>query len=139
MAAAIGTASRSKMTPALDGGSYDVPNITGPIVVQNPRKAYNGVPNVYLIPTAFSSEALGAIGNANPTFIHGPGLNQTDFGISKAVRFDEARSFLIRAEFFNIFNQAQFQNPVANFHSSQFGGTTAYPGRIGQVSAKFIW
>jgi hypothetical protein len=49
-------------------------------------------------------------------------------------------SFLIRGEFFNLFNHAQFQNPNGNFSSSTFNQVTSVlPGRIGQVSAKFMW
>jgi hypothetical protein len=45
-----------------------------------------------------------------------------------------------RAEFFNIFNHAQFMTPVGNFSSSQFGlVTSAQPPRIGQLALKFLW
>ena len=45
-----------------------------------------------------------------------------------------------RAEFFNIFNHAQFTNPSGNFNSSRFGlvGSARDP-RIGQLSLKFLW
>jgi hypothetical protein len=47
---------------------------------------------------------------------------------------------LIRGEFFNIFNHANFTGIVGNFSSSQFGtATNTLPARVGQVSAKFIW
>jgi hypothetical protein len=43
----------------------------------------------------------------------------------------------IRAEFFNVFNHAQFNNPVGNFTASNFGQITSAAGpRIGQVAAK---
>ena len=45
-----------------------------------------------------------------------------------------------RAEFFNLFNHAQFNNPNGNFASSQFGYvTSARDPRIGQMSLKFLW
>jgi hypothetical protein len=43
---------------------------------------------------------------------------------------------------FNVFNHANFlaSGVIGNANSSQFGeATTAAPGRIGQVSAKFIF
>ena len=44
------------------------------------------------------------------------------------------------AEFFNIFNHTQFNNPTGNFSSGTFGQvTSARPPRIGQLSAKFVW
>jgi hypothetical protein len=45
-----------------------------------------------------------------------------------------------RAEFFNFFNHAQFNNPNGNFSSSLFGYVTgARDPRIGQMSLKFLW
>jgi carboxypeptidase family protein/TonB-dependent receptor-like protein len=119
---------------------YDVPNVVGPVTIQDPRQPAASKRNMYFLPSAFSSEVLGQLGNANIRFFHGPGLNNTDFGLAKTVHITEAKSILIRAEYFNIFNHAQFQNPVGNFASSQFGQvTSAQPPRIGQVSAKFMW
>jgi hypothetical protein len=121
-------------------GGYDTPNAVGPVVTQDPRLPAVGKRNMYFLPSAFASQTLGQIGTANIRYFHGPGLNNTDFGVSKAIAIHEAKSVLIRAEFFNIFNHAQFQNPVANFASSQFGQVTAAnPPRIGQLSAKFVW
>jgi hypothetical protein len=58
----------------------------------------------------------------------------------KRTNITEAIGFEIRAEFFNIFNHTQFQNPNGNFSSSQFGQvTSARDPRIGQVSAKVYW
>ena len=55
-------------------------------------------------------------------------------------RFTESMAFEFRAEFFNIFNHTQFNNPNGNFSSSRFGVVTnARAPRIGQVSAKFYW
>jgi hypothetical protein len=46
-----------------------------------------------------------------------------------------------RAEFFNIFNHAQFSNPTGNFSSGNFGKVTGvrdFP-RIGQLALKFTF
>ncbi len=52
----------------------------------------------------------------------------------------EAVSLQIRAEFFNLANHTQFNNPNGNFSSSRFGTvTSAKDPRIGQVSAKIVW
>ena len=49
-------------------------------------------------------------------------------------------AFEFRAEFFNLFNHAQFSNPVGNVNDGQFGQvTSARDPRIGQLSGKFIW
>ena len=49
-------------------------------------------------------------------------------------------SLEFRAEFFNIFNHAQFKNPSDNFSGDNFGiVTSARDPRIGQLSMKFLW
>ena len=45
-----------------------------------------------------------------------------------------------RIEFFNIFNHPNFLTVVGNANSGQFGqATNTAPGRVGQVSGKFIF
>jgi hypothetical protein len=117
------------------GTSVDFPNYSGaPIQFSNPRTSPNFQ---YFSTAAFSSEELGVPGNANRRFFHGPGLNNWDVSLFKNVRFTERVSMDIRAEFFNVFNHAQFNNPRGDFSSSQFGEvTSARDPRIGQVAVK---
>ena len=118
----------------------DRPNVSGPVVTQDPHNNGPNGPNTYFLPGTFSSEAYGAVGDSPLRFFHGPGICNTDFGLSKTTKITESKSFLIRAEFFNIFNHTQFKNVVGNYSSSQFGLVTgARDPRIGQISAKFIW
>lgn len=121
---------------ALTGYGFDFPNRVGPVVKQNPRLPGNA----YFLKSAFASEQVGVIGNSPARFFHGPGIINTDAGVMKSTNITESTSFLIRAEFFNVFNHANFLNPVGNYTSSQFGqSTSTMPARIGQVSAKFVW
>jgi len=131
-------------------GNTDVPDLVGKVVIQDPRKPGPNGANTFFLPGAFASGPLGQFGNANRQFFHGPGLNNTDFGFSKRTAIKEALAFEVRAEFFNIFNHAQFKNPHGSFRTctndvdpncgSQFGLVTdARDPRIGQVSAKFYW
>ncbi len=125
---------------AMTGLGLDYPNVVGPVVTQNPRKSGPNGPNTYFLPSAFASEQLGVIGDAAPRFFHGPGIINTDFGITKLVPITESMAIQLRGEFFNVFNHANFNTPVGNFASGQFGEvTSARAPRIGQVSAKFIW
>ncbi len=121
----------------------DVPDLIGPVVTQNPRNAGVNGPNQFFSPSAFVSGPLGAFGNANRRFFHGPGIINTDFGVTKRIPLKEQMAIEIRGEFFDIFNHAQFANPVGNFTSGLFGQVTGVvgtnPGRIGQVSMKFWW
>ena len=123
----------------------DVPDVVGKVVTVDPRKANPNCPTptntgCFFLPGAFGSGPLGQFGNANRQFFHGPGLNNTDFGLSKRTSIKEAMGIEIRAEFFNVFNHAQFKNPSGDVNSGQFGQvTSARDARIGQVSAKFFW
>jgi len=148
-------------------GATDMPNVVGKVVTLDPRKVYpdchanpddptQSTSGCYFIPPlpaainpdpctpttgAFVQNcALGTFGDANRRFFHGPGFNNTDFGISKRTVIRENYAFDLRVEFFNIFNHAQFKNPSGNIDDSKFGIITqARDPRIGQISAKFYW
>jgi hypothetical protein len=135
--------------------STDMPNLVGPVHIHNPR----ATPGTwtYFDQSAFTPTACalvqnqagawvlagtdcGSFGRANRRFFHGPGIINTDLGITKMIPITETMSFEIRGEFFNIFNHAQFLNPNGDISSGSFGNiTNARAPRIGQVSAKFVW
>jgi len=86
------------------------------------------------------NDVLGTFGTSSARFFHGPGIINTDLGLSKTTRITESMNFEVRAEFFNIFNHTQFNNPGGNISNSRFGlVSSARAARIGQVSAKFNW
>jgi Carboxypeptidase regulatory-like domain/TonB dependent receptor-like, beta-barrel len=122
-------------------GGTDVPDLVGPVVTQDPRNAGpDGSPNQYFFADAFRSGPLGAFGNANRRFFHGPGLNNWDFALHKTTQLNEKIAFQFRAEFFNLFNHTQFTDPNGQFNSSRFGAISgARDPRIGQVALKFLW
>jgi hypothetical protein len=96
--------------------------------------------HTYFNKSAFTTEPLGQFGNANRDFFHGPGLNNWDLSVHKDTLIRESMSLQFRAEFFNVFNHAQFSPPTGNFSSSLFGIVTAAGNpRIGQMSLKFLW
>ncbi|HEX4427133.1 MAG TPA: carboxypeptidase regulatory-like domain-containing protein [Terriglobales bacterium] len=136
--------------------STDMPNLVGPVHIHNPRDTAEHTyfdqsafvatacalefPNGTTNPGVLAGTDCGSFGSANRRFFHGPGFNNTDFGISKMIPLNEAMHFEIRAEFFNIFNHAQFSNPSGDISSDHFGEVTgAGAPRIGQVSGKFVW
>jgi Carboxypeptidase regulatory-like domain len=143
---------QSQGDASLAGSSAtDMPNVVGPVQIVNPRNAYAGCPTnpdptkpgtgCYFLPSAFAVNTdLGTFGTANRRFFHGPGFNNTDFGILKHTAISERFAFDLRAEFFNVFNHAQFMNPGGDISSSNFGiVTNARDPRIGQLSIKFYW
>jgi hypothetical protein len=118
----------------------DVPNYIGPIVTYDPRVAAANGQHLYFSKSAFVSGPLGGFGNANRRFFHGPGFNNWDVALHKDTRIAESMAIQFRAEFFNLFNHAQFNLPNGNFNSSLFGAvTSARDPRIGQMSLKFLW
>jgi hypothetical protein len=132
----------------------DMPDRVGPVVKWDPRKQNTTCPSFdpnnptttgygcYFLPSAFApNTTLGTFGTANRRFFHGPGFNNTDFGITKRTTIKENFAFDLRFEFFNIFNHAQFKNPSGDINNTGAFGvvTSARDPRIGQVSAKFYW
>jgi hypothetical protein len=92
------------------------------------------------LPDAFATQTYATFGTANRRSFHGPGILNTDFALEKNTTITESMSVQFRAEFFNIFNHTQFNNPDGDFSSSNFGVvTSARAPRIGQLSLKFLW
>ncbi len=116
------------------GGDVDVPNhISGNLHFANPR---TGLP--YFNTSLFTPEQLGQFGNANRRFFHGPGLNDFDMALLKDFHLTESKTLEFRAEWFNIFNHAQFMTPNGDINTGTFGLVTgAYPPLIGQLALKF--
>lgn len=114
----------------------DTPNFTpGPLNFTNPR---SGQP--YFNISLFTPEATGQLGNANRRFFHGPGIANWVFGLLKDVHLTESKRLEFRAEFFNIFNHAQFNLPNGDIISSDFGKIhSAREPRIGQLAMKLLF
>ncbi|HTZ58415.1 MAG TPA: TonB-dependent receptor [Acidobacteriaceae bacterium] len=113
----------------------DFPNYDGqPIAKYNPRNSAN---HQYFDTSHFTQEALGTTGNSSRRFFGGPGLNNWDVSLHKVTKINERVSTEFRAEFFNVFNHAQFENPLGNINASTFGQvTSARDPRIGQIAIK---
>ncbi|MGH9504121.1 MAG: carboxypeptidase regulatory-like domain-containing protein [Terriglobales bacterium] len=113
----------------------DVPNYDGSSIhFLNPR----GPGNQLFDPSPFSPETIGVLGTSNRRFFHGPGFNNWDFALHKNTMIGERMALEFRAEFFNIFNHAQFTNPSGDINGSNFGVVTnARDPRIGQFALKF--
>jgi hypothetical protein len=124
-------------------GTYgvDMPNYIGGLVFSDPHgRATDGRLHEYFNKSAFSSETLGVVGNSSGRFFHGPGTNNWDLSVHKDTRLYETMTLQFRTEFFNALNHAKFYNPSGYFNSSSMGVVSgAGPGRIGQLSMKFLW
>jgi len=68
---------------------------------------------LFLNPAAFATPQPGTYGNLERGLLHGPISRQVDVVISKHFPVGGARNAEFRAEIFNLFNTANFSNPVA--------------------------
>jgi len=94
----------------------------------------------YFLPSEFSREVIGTIGDYKRDTFHGPGLNNTDLALFKNIKLTEAKSLQLRLESFNTFNHTQFSLPSGNIDSSLFGTITgAAAPRIVQLAGKFYF
>jgi hypothetical protein len=120
----------------IDIPSYNPGN--GPLFKnKNPR---NSAGEPYFNPSYFTQEPLGQVGNAMRRYFVGPGLYNFDLALLKDTKITEGVSAQFRAEAFNVFNHAQFNNPDGNVDDTEFGFvTSAQPARIMQLALKFIF
>jgi hypothetical protein len=91
---------------------------------------------------AFVANALGTFGTSSRNLLRGPGFSNLDFSVVRwfPITKREAQKLQFRAEFFNVFNHANFNNPNSSVSSSSFGRITgAADPRIVQFSLKFVF
>jgi hypothetical protein len=98
---------------------------------------------------AFRVNALGTFGNSPRNFLRGPGYANLDFAVIRSFPiklgpFAESQHLDFRAEFFNIFNHPNFQNPNSDAPSLADGPLFgqilgAYDPRILQFALKFVF
>jgi hypothetical protein len=115
----------------------DRPDYTpGSLNFTNPR---TGQP--YFNTGLFSPEPLGQLGNSSRRFFSGPGLNNWDIAIMKDTAIKEGINLEFRAELFNAFNHAQFNQIDGNVDDGHLFGTwqSVNAPRIMQVSLKLLF
>jgi hypothetical protein len=130
----------------VDVPCWDRPNVVSgtPLNLGNPRsQTYNGLPNYWFNPGAFTQAAAGTgIGNSSRNPFYGPGINNFDMSLLKDIHITESKYIELRLEAFNTFNHAQFGAPVSDINNPNFGrvlGTFAGSGiaeRVLQLSGK---
>ena len=114
------------------GGSNSRPNLV-PGRSNNP---VTGNPDQYFDPAAFELQEAGLYGDVGRNTAIGPGLATVDFGVTKDFLIDEQRSVQFRAEFFNIFNRANFALPNRTVFRNSSGVPSGTAGRITSTATK---
>jgi len=90
--------------------------------------------------SSFALPALGRFGNSGRDIIVGPGINNWDLSFSKRTEIRENIALQFRAEFFNLFNHAQWSGVGTTFGSGTFGQvTSARDPRIGQLGLRLLF
>jgi len=115
------------------------PNFNGNLYPKTVGEYFN--PNAYLPP------ATGDLGNAGRDSLKGPDLSELDASLTKTTAITEKLRLQFRAEFFNIFNHANFNTPnpvvytAATTESPTAGVITATSttSRQIQFGAKFLF
>ena len=89
---------------------------------------------------AFARPPDGGVGTSSRGVLSGPAFVNTDLAILKDIRVTEKTRFQFRAEFFNLLNQVNFNNPSNRLTRGNFGRITgAAAGRTIQLGLKFLW
>jgi hypothetical protein len=91
--------------------------------------------------SCFSVPPVGYFGNSGATVLYGPGISNWDLGIEKSFALRETTRIQFRAEMFNAWNHAQFQQPNGDAGAGpNFGRISATrPPRLIQLALKLLW
>ncbi len=91
-------------------------------VANVPQNPGHPVVSNWLNAGAYAVPAKGTWGNLGKNTARGPGLWQMDPALTKRTRLSERFTLDFRAEVFNVFNRAQYGDPVNNISNTvQFG------------------
>jgi len=105
------------------GNTGQRPNVTGPVTYQH------GNINNYFSTANFTQPALGTFGNLGLNTIRQPGLNSTQFNLSKKATFrligDLPVTAKFEGEFFNLFNHPAFNGLGTTVGAATFGKITS--------------
>jgi hypothetical protein len=101
-------------------------------------------PAAFCAPPVVGSDGLAtAYGNSGLGVLQGPGQVNFDLSAIKTTKITERQTLQFRAEFFNIFNHAQFGNPgtAQNAGPASFGviSTTSTNPRLVQFALKYLF
>jgi hypothetical protein len=119
---------------SLIGINLDRPNLVGDPTLSDPTidKWFNTL--------AYAQNAAGSFGNVGRFNLLGPGNWNLDIALTRGFYITERHRIDIRAEAFNVFNHARFNNPNTSLTSTTFGKiTTAMDPRIMQFALKYTF
>ncbi len=89
-----------------------------------PLPQNNRNPDAAFDTTWFVTALAGRTGTSGRNQYYGPGLHNHDLAIAKNFPLGEEAHFQFRADFFNLFNQVNFANPISDLNNANFGKIT---------------
>jgi hypothetical protein len=131
---------------SLSGQAQDRPEVILPTQVYNAPAPGNGP--YWFNPAAFQCNgsnaactvSSGLFGNLGRNAVYGPGQINWDMAITRRFAVNERWKLDLRADFFNIMNHANWNNPTTNITSGTFGEVTGYSSpRIIQLALKVFF
>jgi hypothetical protein len=129
----------------LQGGAPEISGFSSnrPDLVGNPN-AGPRTPQEWFNVSAFQrldpATQAGQFGNEGRNVVQGPAYQEWDFSAIKNIPIRESKSLQFRAEFFNVFNHANFRLPNNDISSPDFGKISeALSGRLVQLALKFLF
>jgi hypothetical protein len=132
-----GLSAHAVLLPGFGNGSFptnqrhhNLSNGTSTGTWFNPA-AFSPAPAVTL-----TNGGLNSLGNIGRNSLQGPGTRDVDFSVFKNTTLHESKVLQLRAEFFNLFNTPQFNNPASTYVAPTVGanGLPNY-GSFGKVSS----
>jgi hypothetical protein len=119
------------------GGGVQRANLVGP---GNGSISGGGSVKEWFNTSAFEAAPAGTFGDVSRNSLTGPPTNNLDFSVIKAIPIRESLRVDFRAEMFNVFNHAQFNNPVSDPTSPSFGQLTSVKdARLIQFGLKVVF
>jgi hypothetical protein len=114
----------------------NTPEITGKVQFTNPKT--NG--GYFFNTSNIADPAPGTFGNSPHALCCGPALSETDASIQKRTKINDRLNTEFRADFSNLWNHTQFENPDGNFSDTTFGQVLrARDPRVLQFGLKFLF
>ena len=113
------------------GSLPDYPNMVG-----NPELAANDrTLNRFFDTSAFATQPVGTVGNAERGVIRGPGFSNLDMSFTKSFAMGSAANVELTLQAFNIFNTFNWGTPNTQLGNTQFGRISTQNGNPRQMQA----
>lgn len=122
------------------GQLQDRPNVVGDPYAPGPDCPETRTANCWVNPAAFARPDAFTFGNAGRNSLRGPGLRNVDFSVVKNTPLGAGRQVQFRAEFFNLLNWTNYDNPNRTALTPNFGRIfSAGPPRQIQLGLRFMF